>query len=117
MHFSRRRLGRCSSRCRYACDNFISHDDFEGGVASMSAASRGSRYLLLARCADALGIIALTSQPLRADALLEEIVEFTGQILFIESGVPALVIGAVRDVKSWSVDSENGPEMQVRLLT
>ena len=33
----------------------------------------------------------------RADALLEETVGFTGQILFLEHKVPALVIGAVRN--------------------
>lgn len=35
--------------------------------------------------------------PATADALLDEAVEFTGEILFIQSGVPALVIGVVRD--------------------
>jgi D-alanyl-D-alanine-carboxypeptidase/D-alanyl-D-alanine-endopeptidase len=33
----------------------------------------------------------------RADALLDEIVEFTGQVFFIDTKVPAVVIGAVRD--------------------
>jgi D-alanyl-D-alanine-carboxypeptidase/D-alanyl-D-alanine-endopeptidase len=33
---------------------------------------------------------------LRADPVLDEVVDFTGQILFIETKVPALVIGAVR---------------------
>lgn len=31
------------------------------------------------------------------DKLLNEVVDFTGTILFIESGVPALIIGAVKD--------------------
>ena len=33
----------------------------------------------------------------RADALLQETIGFTGQILFLEHKVPALVIGAVRN--------------------
>ena len=33
---------------------------------------------------------------MHADPVLDEIVDFTGQILFIETKVPALVIGAVR---------------------
>jgi hypothetical protein len=33
----------------------------------------------------------------QADPLLDEIVEFTGQILFIDTKVPGLVIGAVRN--------------------
>jgi len=33
----------------------------------------------------------------RADALLDEVVDFTGQIFFIDTKVPAVVIGAVRD--------------------
>jgi D-alanyl-D-alanine-carboxypeptidase/D-alanyl-D-alanine-endopeptidase len=33
----------------------------------------------------------------RADALLDEMVEFTGQVFFIDTKVPAVVIGAVRD--------------------
>jgi D-alanyl-D-alanine-carboxypeptidase/D-alanyl-D-alanine-endopeptidase len=32
-----------------------------------------------------------------ADPLLDEVVEFTGAVLFLEHKVPALVIGAVRD--------------------
>ena len=32
-----------------------------------------------------------------ADPLLDEIVDFTGQILFIDTKVPGLVIGAVRN--------------------
>jgi D-alanyl-D-alanine-carboxypeptidase/D-alanyl-D-alanine-endopeptidase len=34
---------------------------------------------------------------LRADPVLDEIVDFTGQVLFIDTKVPALVIGAVRN--------------------
>src|SRR5437879_81323 len=34
------------------------------------------------------------------DKLLEETVEFTGSVLFLQSHVPALVIGAVRDGKT-----------------
>jgi serine-type D-Ala-D-Ala carboxypeptidase/endopeptidase len=35
-----------------------------------------------------------------ADALLDEVVEFTGQVLFLETGVPGMVIAAVRDGES-----------------
>ncbi len=34
------------------------------------------------------------------ERLLEETVEFTGTVLFLQSRVPALVVGAVRDGKS-----------------
>ena len=37
----------------------------------------------------------------QADPLLDEMVEFTGQILFIESKVPAVVIGALRNGEVW----------------
>ncbi len=40
--------------------------------------------------------VALTA-PARADKLLDEAVEFTGTLLFLEAKVPGLVIGAVRD--------------------
>ena len=33
----------------------------------------------------------------RADALLDEMVDFTGQFFFIDTKVPAVIIGAVRD--------------------
>ncbi|HZP09742.1 MAG TPA: D-alanyl-D-alanine-carboxypeptidase/endopeptidase AmpH, partial [Methyloceanibacter sp.] len=33
----------------------------------------------------------------RADALLDEIVGFTGQVFILDTKVPAVVIGAVRD--------------------
>jgi D-alanyl-D-alanine-carboxypeptidase/D-alanyl-D-alanine-endopeptidase len=44
----------------------------------------------------ALGI-APSSQQARADALLDEMVSFTGQVFFIDTKVPAMVIGAIRD--------------------
>ncbi|MAN44749.1 MAG: D-alanyl-D-alanine-carboxypeptidase/endopeptidase AmpH [Hyphomonas sp.] len=37
------------------------------------------------------------SQPVLADTLLEEVVDFQGTLFFIEAGVPGVVIGAVRD--------------------
>jgi len=45
-----------------------------------------------------LVIAVLLGMPMaRADALLDEVVDFTGQIFFIDTKVPAVVIGAVRD--------------------
>jgi hypothetical protein len=45
-----------------------------------------------------LVIAFLLGMPIaRADALLDEMVGFTGQIFFIDTKVPAVVIGAVRD--------------------
>jgi D-alanyl-D-alanine-carboxypeptidase/D-alanyl-D-alanine-endopeptidase len=42
--------------------------------------------------------VTLSAAPARAsDKLLEETVEFTGAVLFLQSHVPALVIGVVRD--------------------
>lgn len=37
----------------------------------------------------------MSAQPAQADAFLDEIVDFTGQVFFIEHKVPALVIGVV----------------------
>jgi D-alanyl-D-alanine-carboxypeptidase/D-alanyl-D-alanine-endopeptidase len=45
----------------------------------------------------ALAAMAASAGVARADALLDEMVEFTGQIYFIDTKVPAVVIGAVRD--------------------
>ncbi len=42
------------------------------------------------------GLVASTSGA-QADALLDEMVDFTAQIFFIDTKVPAVVIGAVRD--------------------
>jgi D-alanyl-D-alanine-carboxypeptidase/D-alanyl-D-alanine-endopeptidase len=41
--------------------------------------------------------LAASAGVVRADALLDEMVEFTAQIFFIDTKVPAVVIGAVRD--------------------
>jgi D-alanyl-D-alanine-carboxypeptidase/D-alanyl-D-alanine-endopeptidase len=41
--------------------------------------------------------LAASAGVARADALLDEMVEFTAQIFFIDTKVPAVVIGAVRD--------------------
>ena len=45
----------------------------------------------------ALCLIALPLQARAKDKLLDETIEFTGAVLFLESKVPALVIGAVRN--------------------
>lgn len=48
------------------------------------------------RSALVVGIAALSTSAAASDALLDEVVDFTGQVLFLETGVPGLVIGAVR---------------------
>lgn len=47
----------------------------------------------------ALSVISFAGSAVdaRADALLDEMVEFTGEIFYIDTKVPAVVIGAVRD--------------------
>lgn len=57
---------------------------------------RGSRAALAAALAMASIVFGGTGTA-HADPLLDEVVEFTGAILFIESKVPGLVIGAVRN--------------------
>jgi D-alanyl-D-alanine-carboxypeptidase/D-alanyl-D-alanine-endopeptidase len=48
-------------------------------------------------CALAASVMATLPDTARADALLDEAVEFTGQVLYLEHKVPALIIGAVRN--------------------
>jgi D-alanyl-D-alanine-carboxypeptidase/D-alanyl-D-alanine-endopeptidase len=55
------------------------------------------RMLRIAVATAALGIGFAASPSARADALLDEMVGFTGQIFIIDTKVPAVVIGAVRD--------------------
>ncbi|MGH6749971.1 MAG: serine hydrolase, partial [Methyloceanibacter sp.] len=46
----------------------------------------------------ALAVVStLWSASARADALLDEMVEFTGQVFILDTKVPAVVIGALRD--------------------
>lgn len=52
---------------------------------------------LLLVSAMAVGLIMLPSTSHTKDRLLDEAVEFTGTVLFLETKVPALVIGVVRD--------------------
>lgn len=44
-----------------------------------------------------LALLALPSAPARADALLQEAVDFTGAIFFLSQDVPGMVVGAIRD--------------------
>jgi serine-type D-Ala-D-Ala carboxypeptidase/endopeptidase len=46
------------------------------------------------------GAMALVTQTRANDKLLEEALQFTGTVLFLETKVPALVIGAVRNGES-----------------
>src|SRR5262249_61589714 len=50
-----------------------------------------------ALAAVAVAGIAAGASVAHADALLEEMVGFTGQVFFIDAKVPAVIIGAVRD--------------------
>jgi serine-type D-Ala-D-Ala carboxypeptidase/endopeptidase len=47
-----------------------------------------------------VGIILFVARARADDRLLEETVEFTGAVLFLQSHVPALIIGVVRDGKT-----------------
>ena len=48
----------------------------------------------------AMGIYLFGANARADDKLLEETVEFTGTVLFLQSRVPALVIGVVRNGKT-----------------
>jgi D-alanyl-D-alanine-carboxypeptidase/D-alanyl-D-alanine-endopeptidase len=48
----------------------------------------------------AVGVILFGASARANDKLLEETVEFTGTVLFLQSHVPALVLGVVRDGKT-----------------
>jgi D-alanyl-D-alanine-carboxypeptidase/D-alanyl-D-alanine-endopeptidase len=50
-----------------------------------------------ALAAVAVAGIAAGASVAHADALLEKMVGFTGQVFFIDAKVPAVIIGAVRD--------------------
>ncbi len=63
---------------------------------SLGGACRVKRGATIAALAVA-GFAWTSMGTAQADPLLDEMVEFTGQIFFIESKVPAVVIGAVRN--------------------
>src|SRR5262245_65874892 len=44
-----------------------------------------------------MAAVASSADPARASALLDEIVGFNGQVFIIDTKVPAVVIGAIRD--------------------
>src|SRR5436190_20577843 len=48
----------------------------------------------------AMAVVLVAASARADDKLLDETVEFTGSILFLQNRVPALVIGAVRDGKT-----------------
>jgi D-alanyl-D-alanine-carboxypeptidase/D-alanyl-D-alanine-endopeptidase len=61
-------------------------------------AHRGFFSLRVAIAAAVFGAgFAASANPARADALLDEMVAFTGQVFILDTKVPAVVIGAVRD--------------------
>src|SRR5262249_28619140 len=62
-------------------------------------ATRALRAVLqaAAMAATAVAGVASSVHPARADALLDEIVAFTGQVFIIDTKVPAVVIAATRD--------------------
>ena len=64
----------------------------------MSAHKMKLKTLFRPALCSLLGIVSISfAAPALADPLLEEIVEFTGDVLFLQHKVPGLVIGAVRD--------------------
>jgi len=67
-------------------------DGIRGGLALTCIAR-----LLWSACLMACLFVLASARTAQADALLDEAVEFTGQVLFLEHKVPALVIGAVRN--------------------
>src|SRR5258708_36853980 len=48
----------------------------------------------------AMAVVLFAASARADDKLLDETVEFTGMVLFLQSHVPALVIGVVRDGKT-----------------
>jgi serine-type D-Ala-D-Ala carboxypeptidase/endopeptidase len=58
-----------------------------------------SLTMLRAATLIAVGFVGLAAgaSVARADALLDEIVDFTGQVFFLDAKVPAVIVGAVRD--------------------
>lgn len=58
-----------------------------------------ARFACVPKLVTALGLIAAfqASETRASDKLLEEAVQFTGSALFLQTKVPALVIGAVRN--------------------
>ena len=59
--------------------------------------NRAIRLKMLPLAVLAFGVVLFGANAQAKDKLLEEAVEFTGQILFLQSHVPALVIGVVRN--------------------
>ncbi len=59
--------------------------------------NRAIRLKILPLAVLAIGVVLFGASAQAKDKLLEEAVEFTGQILFLQSHVPALVIGVVRN--------------------
>src|SRR5262249_52967425 len=70
---------------------------FTGGAAGMGRYQPFTIMRSAALAAVAVAGIAAGASVAHADALLEEMVGFTGQVFFIDAKVPAVIIGAVRD--------------------
>jgi len=70
--------------------------DQQPSESLISAAGRIARFSQIA-CLMACLFVSASAQTALADELLDEAVAFTGQVLFLEHKVPALVIGAVRN--------------------
>ena len=69
--------------------------EHQGGCTIRTASVRICRLALLA-----MGICLFTTSSRADDKLLEETVGFIGTVLFLQTRVPALVIGVVRDGKT-----------------
>src|ERR1700716_3631439 len=62
--------------------------------------SRTPRTPMRLFAALAMAVVLFAASARADDKLLDETVEFTGMVLFLQSHVPALVIGVVRDGKT-----------------
>jgi D-alanyl-D-alanine-carboxypeptidase/D-alanyl-D-alanine-endopeptidase len=47
-----------------------------------------------------LAIVAASATAVEADPLLDEVVEFTGEVMYLETGVPGMIIAAIRGNES-----------------
>jgi D-alanyl-D-alanine-carboxypeptidase/D-alanyl-D-alanine-endopeptidase len=87
------------------------HDHLISKFGTLSAGVMAR--LVWPACLIACLLVSASARTANADALLDEAVEFTGQILFLEHKVPALVIGAVRNgeisVHGFGERSEGAP--------
>jgi serine-type D-Ala-D-Ala carboxypeptidase/endopeptidase len=71
----------------------------KGAVATMANSFGGvsRKFLGTASLVLAVGLASVGAAPAKEDALLDETVDFTGSIVFLQAKVPGMVIGAIRN--------------------